>query len=295
MSGWNPEVTEFEESSVNTIAHSKVMFAIVLVFWIFSTFFVYMFVNDHIRSRQADSAMSIDQNEDKDRAENLVGYGAFPSASPETAEYTPLIAFTGKWSKKQRALVLLWIIEYINWLMDTVFCFYFVIVIGEERTFPGSTYRVGSFCLAAQSCVALVVSKMLPRINNEFGTKAIWYIGNVLFAILCLFIGPMKNDTISIIVLSLLTGFSEATRDNNVYILLDKLTPAGQEGYYVALISNAMAVAQVTIGIFFGPITKYFFDDDASFSFSASAVFCLLWYVITMGLDYLKGYIIEGK
>mmetsp|Transcript_40985 Transcript_40985/g.65915 ORF Transcript_40985/g.65915 Transcript_40985/m.65915 type:complete len:184 (+) Transcript_40985:419-970(+) len=177
--------------------------------------------------------------------------------------------------------------------MDTVFCFYFVIIIGETKTFSGTHLRVGSSCLTAQSLIALVFSLLLPRINAYAGSKFIWYLGNMSFCILCMIIPFYSNQVWPMVVLATATGFSEATRDNNVYIIMEKLTPKGNEGYYVALISNAMAAAQVTIGIFFGRITERYLDNDINNGFFYASVVSCVWISLVTLLEMSMGYIPE--
>eukprot|EP00466_Bigelowiella_natans_P018027 jgi/Bigna1/138463/aug1.45_g13171 len=84
-----------------------------------------------------------------------------------------------------------------------------------------------------------------------------------------------------------------ATRDNNVYIIMEKLTPKGNEGYYVALISNAMAAAQVTIGIFFGRITERYLDNDINNGFFYASVVSCVWISLVTLLEMSMGYIPE--
>ncbi|GAB5361734.1 hypothetical protein AAMO2058_000737900 [Amorphochlora amoebiformis] len=321
-----------DQEGRDTILHARILFTLVLILWVTSTCAVSLFVVDYPGRRRklrlsthtsgysnppsnaqtplqqvfAGSGVTAVQSAageagamvSRPQHQNYYSSAPLPGRKSETIGGKPHghpqpMVRGSKRSSDIYAIGLLWLMEYGNWIMDTVFCFYFVSVIGESTTFEGSEMRVGSFCLAAQSLVALGISISLPNINARLGSKLVWYAGNMSFALLCVAVNPLKNNNVALLIITTLTGFPEATRDNNVYVLLDKITPPGQEGYFVALVSNAMAAAQVTIGLTFGIITQYLLDNDVGKGFFYTSVISLAWCVVTILIEWSKGMIKE--
>ena len=167
-----------------------------------------------------------------------------------------------------RCLAFIGLTQVVCWVGPMVFCFYCTAWLSIDATLGTTPLHVAFVALAAQAAVAVVTAAATPRLNACLGIKRVWFFGGLCFALALAAAGwwgprsqvdggvivggePTMAEQLVTILCAAVSGGGYAVVANNCFLLVEALdvdSADARRGLNLALVNNAMPLAQILVG-----------------------------------------------